>query len=469
MKRMVLSLLAAIALSVGVFVLSQRLGTETAMRTAPLEDVPGLRRVAPEDWADLVTSGELRGRDAVLLPMKFSADDFQSGVSAEHRGFLPAESCRECHQEYYETSVETAHAKTSMLPGPNVIRGSFAEGQNVLKTGNPRLQFRMTAGESGFFQTVQWRDSGLGTEYVRDFRFDLVLGSGNHGQSYLWWDEDRLYQMHVSYLTESDAWVNSPGPYTDGTVDYSRPVPARCLDCHATWIGVDAREVNRFDRETLLPGVTCVRCHGPGHEHVAYHRQFPEATEAHRIVNPGSLSIERQNEVCAQCHSAGEPLGNAFAYRPGEPLKSWLQLDLKSDSESNADPHSANQLARLMQSRCFTASGGLSCTKCHDPHKDQRGRLADYSARCRDCHKPDVCPDVRQLGAKAQDRCVDCHMPATRDQEVRMETDRGSLQALLRDHQIGIWPEIAERVRRDGAAEASDEAAVEQELRGARE
>ena len=39
----------------------------------------------------------------------------------------------------------------------------------------------------------------------------------------------------------------------------------------------------------------------------------------------------------------------------------------------------------------------------------------------------------------------------------------------LRDHQIGIWPEIAERVRRDGAAEASDEAAVEQELQGARE
>ncbi|MEI7699418.1 MAG: multiheme c-type cytochrome [Planctomycetia bacterium] len=418
-------------------------------RKAPLSSSPLVNRVRPEEWAELVTSGTLRGESWVLLPAEQPDTDFQSTVRAENRGFLTAETCGECHQQNHQTFVHTAHARTSMLPDRESILGSFQEGHNTLVTGNPNLTFRMTARDDGFYQSVRLRDPGLPTEFTQDFRFDLVLGSGNHGQSYLWWKKDRLYQMHISYLTESNSWVNSPGPYTDGTVDYSRPVPSRCLDCHATWIGFDSKEVNRFDRSTLIPGVTCVRCHGSGHEHVAWHRKFPAATEAHRIVNPKTLSIERQNEICAQCHSSGEAIGNAFTYRPGEPLRSWLELDLKTNSESNADPHSANQLARLMQSRCYTAGPGLSCIACHDPHQDQRGQIAEFSQRCQDCHKSDVCPDSRKYGELAKERCVDCHMPTRRDQQVSIDTDKGSVQALLRDHQIGIWPDSAEQVRKE--------------------
>jgi len=418
-------------------------------RKAPLSSSPLVSRVRPEDWAELVTSGNHRSASWVLLPTEQSKTDFQATVRAENRGFLTAETCGECHPQNHQSFLHTAHARTSMFPERESIHGSFQEGRNTLKTGNPNLTFRMTARVDGFYQTVRLLDPELKTEFTQDFRIDLVLGSGNHGQTYLWWEKDRLYQMHVSYLTETDSWVNSPGPYTDGTADYSRPVPSRCMDCHATWIGFDSKEVNRFDQSTLIPGVTCVRCHGAGHEHVAWHRKFPESKDAHRIVNPKTLSIERQNEICAQCHSSGEPIGNAFTYRPGEPLKSWLELDLQTGSASNADPHSANQLARLMQSRCYTASAGLSCMACHDPHQDQRGQLAEFSQRCQACHDTDVCPDSRQYGKPAEDRCVECHMPSCRDQQVSIDTEKGSLQALLRDHQIGIWPDSAEPVRRD--------------------
>lgn len=404
----------------------------------------------------MAVGGGPGGTGWVLLPEQPASvqQPYASPVKPEERGFLAADACRDCHSEQYESYVHTAHARTSMLPSATAILGSFASGRSELSTATPELRFRMLAEGGQFLQRLQLDDPLKGTRYERDFPIDLVLGSGNHGQSYLYWDDDRLYQLHVSYLTESDSWVNSPGPYYDGTADFARPVPVRCIECHATWIGSDVKSVNRFDRSTLVPGIGCVRCHGPGHEHVEFHRQFPDEQTGRRIVQPASLSVQRQNEICAQCHSAGEVLGSAFGYRPGQALAEWMELDLSGESADNADPHSANQLARLMKSRCFTTPEGLSCITCHDPHHSQQGQLAGYSAQCASCHQPATCPDVRQLGSVAEKRCVECHMPSRRDAQVQIETTSGNVQALLRDHLIGRWPETAAEMRRKIAAEA---------------
>ena len=429
-------------------------GKVVPLAVQPVEASAAVRRVTAEDWATVAVGGGPGGTGWVLLPDQQSTAQpaWVSPVKPDERGFLPAEACRECHAEQYETYVHTAHARTSMMPSPQTILGSFLTGRNELSTATPGLRFHLLAQNGGFIQQLQLDDPVNGVRYQRDFPIDLVLGSGNHGQSYLYWDKDRLYQLHVSYLTETDSWVNSPGPYYDGTADFARPVPVRCIECHATWIAADAKSINRFDRSTFVPGISCVRCHGPGHEHVQFHRQFPNEQTGRRIVQPAALPVQRQNEICAQCHSAGEVLGTAFGYRPGQALGEWMELDLATDSEDNADPHSANQLARLMKSRCFTAPQGLSCITCHDPHRSQQNEHTTYAATCASCHQPAVCPDVRLLGTSAESRCVDCHMPARRDAQVRMETASGNIQALLRDHLIGRWPETSARVRQQLAA-----------------
>lgn len=412
-----------------------------------LRDAPMTHRVAPEDWAELVTKGGPGNPPWVLLPPDYDGASFVSGVKAENRGFLGPETCAECHKDKFETFSETTHALTSRLPGATSILGDFTSPANLLKTASPAVFFEMKQGDGVYSQKATIRDESQRKSYADTFSFDLILGSGNHGQSYLYWNRDRLYQMHVSYLSESKSWVNSPGPYFDGTIDYARPVPPRCLDCHATWIAFDTKEVNRFDRSSLIPGVTCVRCHGPGHEHVSLHRQNPELKEGKRIVHPGKLSVDRVNELCAQCHSSGEQIGAAFGYRPGEPLATWMEIDLNASAENNADPHSANQLARLMQSRCFTESEGLSCVRCHDPHRSQLGQLKVYAEKCRECHKPSDCGECSANGAAFEDRCVECHMPARRDAQVRIQTSEGKMEALLRDHRIAVWPETASRVK----------------------
>jgi len=420
-----------------------------APRSQPIEYSSAVKRVTAENWATLAVGGGPGGTGWVLLPEQPPAGQpaYVSAVKPEERGYLAADACRECHADQYDTYIHTAHARTSMLPSAETILGSFSPGRNELATAAPGLRFRMLSEKGRFVQRLELDHAPSGTQYHRDFSIDLVLGSGNHGQSYLYWENDRLNQLHVSYLTESDGWVNSPGPYYDGTADFARPVPVRCIECHATWIGADVKSVNRFDRSTFVAGIGCVRCHGSGHEHIEFHREYPDEQTGRRIVQPASLTVQRQNEICAQCHSAGEVAGAAFGYRPGQPLSEWMELDLAGDSEGNADPHSANQLARLMKSVCFKTPEGLSCITCHDPHRSQQGQLDVYAAKCINCHQPAICPDVRMLGTAAESRCVECHMPARRDAQVQMETTGGNVQALLRDHLIGRWPKTAAEVR----------------------
>jgi hypothetical protein len=176
--------------------------------------------------------------------------------------------------------------------------------------------------------------------------------------------------------------------------------------------------------------------------------------EARYIVHPGKLPRERANEVCAQCHSgAGIMLQPAFTYFPGEPLDQYIALDLGSESPHNNDPHAANQLARLMKSRCFTESKDLKCFTCHDPHRQERGDLALFSQRCARCHEAGDCGLSEELGRRLNDHCVRCHMPSHRDSEGVMETAEGDLLPLLRDHFIQARPEGGQQVIEEVRAE----------------
>jgi hypothetical protein len=76
---------------------------------------------------------------------------------------------------------QTAHYRTSMPPGHDSILGSFTSGDNILKTANPNLFFRMEEQRVGgksddFFQTAV-----AGTPphtNARSERVAVVVGSG---------------------------------------------------------------------------------------------------------------------------------------------------------------------------------------------------------------------------------------------------------------------------------------------------
>jgi len=351
------------------------------------------------------------------------------------------EACASCHAEKAHSFHQTAHARTSSLPSSQSIHGRFSPGSNLLKTINANLVFVMEANERGYFQTAHMKTSAT-EELNRSERIDVVVGSGRKGQTYLFWDGDQLFQLPVSYWTSLDGWVDSPG-YVDGTADFERPIVPRCLECHSSSFANRTPPENRFDKASLVLGVSCEKCHGPGSEHIARFRSArpPTAPAEFAIVNPARLSRARQLDVCALCHNgAGEPLVPSLSYHPGDDLSLFIAFS-RADPKTRVDVH-ARQVPLLERSRCFRFSKTMTCTTCHDVHTPQRD-AASFSSHCMTCHKVADCRVFPKLGHAIDTRCIDCHMPLQETGKIVSQVDGTTIRPMVRNHQIAIYPDIA--------------------------
>ena len=318
-----------------------------------------------------------------------------------------------------------------------------------MSTRNPNLWFEMSARDSGFYQTVNIWEKGQLREHSE--RIDIVTGSGKIGQTYLYWKDNRLYQLPISYWRDSGKWINSPG-YLDGQAVFNRPVGPRCLECHATYFEADSYERNVYNRDRFMLGISCERCHGPGAEHARYQQKNPDAEDAPHITHPGYLERQRAIEVCAQCHSGpGIKRGLPFTYRPGKKLDEYIEPE-PHDAQNKIGVHSNNQVARLSESACFQQSEDMTCFSCHDPHEPERGKRALFSERCLECHDIKECGMQPELGHAISDNCIDCHMPGRLDNTTRVQNASGIDRPTMPEHLIGIYEEATRRfmARREG-------------------
>jgi hypothetical protein len=345
------------------------------------------------------------------------------------------EACRPCHAEIVEKYSKTAHKLASRTPSPNSILGSFHEHENILKTSNPDLYFRMESKPEGFYETaVSTLPTGITQQSER---IDIVFGSGRVGQTYLYWKGDLLFQLPVSYWSELGTWVNSPG-YRDGAVKFERPVVPRCLECHVTYAipATQNASSNQYKPDSLVLGISCERCHGPAREHV---ESMSRKNAGTNIVSLEKLSRERQIEVCAQCHGGRRfPQAAAFSYLPGEPLDKYYNRD-QSNPGAVADVH-GNQVGLLQMSRCYQSSANLVCSTCHDVHQEQRDAAA-FSTRCLECHKAENCGEYSKLKETIVSGCVDCHMPVQASNLIISNHEGKQARAMVRTHWIKVYGE----------------------------
>jgi hypothetical protein len=344
-------------------------------------------------------------------------------------------ACLGCHQEM-ASFERTAHRLTSTLPARASIMGRFNRGENVLRTANPNLYFRMDSTAAGFYESaVLGRAPDTST---RRERIDIVTGV-RKGQSYLYWRGDRLDQHPVSHWV-GVGWTNSPG-YPDGIVNFDRPIRPRCLECHSSWFQSvpDSNVVNRYQPTGAILGITCEVCHGSGRDHVVRERSLLSGLRRGAIVNPARLPRARQMDACALCHSGTAPLRSApFAFVPGQRLEQRFDLSNPPDT-GVADVH-GNQVALLERSACFRSSQ-MTCATCHDVHREQRDVVA-LSGRCLTCHTVQRCGLFPRHGDRLLGRCVDCHMPLQTSRILFSNSLGRQLRPQVRTHWIKVYPEF---------------------------
>lgn len=330
---------------------------------------------------------------------------------------LAANPCGTCHPK-----EAAAYEKTGM--GRSLHRVTRQPGGQFMHALSGS-EFRIRSTDKGMEHTLE-REAVSGK-----FNVEYVIGSGNHAFGYLVDVKGYLFQSPVSYYSKRRVWDMAPGYEADRNPDFTRPVTAECLLCHAGKPRPIAKTLNKYEQPAFeQTAISCDRCHGAGTEHV-------KQPSAKNIVNPKRLPLRARDSVCEQCHLSGEvripnPGRQIGEFAPGQELESIFSVyvfDKPADSGLKVISH-VQQLARSI---CQIRSAGkLWCGSCHNPHQTPEDRTAYYRTKCQQCH-----PTLTEDHPKPAADCVSCHMPS------RPARDGG--HTAFTDH------EIQRRIRPEGA------------------
>lgn len=375
-----------------------------------------------------------------------ASDYFNPRVLATHYGgeqFVGSATCLECHADIYESHLQTAHYKTSALGTKDKIKGDFQDGHNTLTLKDADIS--MIQHDNSFYERMDFR---FGNKKMSLSKIDIVIGSGVKGQSYLNWNEDKLFQIQTSYYTPTNSWINSPN-FSDQST--KRPISDACLKCHVTFAKNNdfSGKGNQYARESIIFGIDCERCHGPSEKHVIHHRTNPKDTLPKFMALSDTLSREQRLDACVQCHSglrARQLKGNPFSFLVGENLSEYSKNYYTGRPNTELDVH-GNQYGLLTSSKCFKESSTLDCTTCHDPHKNQSGNTNYFNQKCISCHGKAAieckAPITATQSEAMGNNCIACHMPLSpsRSMKVKLIKDSAETSVYVRTHLIGIYTE----------------------------
>ena len=274
--------------------------------------------------------------------------------------------------------------------------------------------------------------------------FDIVVGSGRKGQTYLYWKGARLFQLPVSYYTALNSWCNSPG-YASALVNFDRQISAQCLECHATYAAAESSKGEAlFNGHQVIYGIECEKCHGPAKQHVDYFTAHPKDSVSKYIINAKHLSRQQKLDACALCHSGlRKEKQPAFSFAVGDKLDDFSITSYDEDSSAMLDVH-GNQYGLLTSSKCFRMSQ-MDCSSCHNVHVKEAGNMQVFSQRCMSCHNSinhDTCTLKDRGNIVLTANCIGCHMPLQPSKKIFLELpDREKSTAdFVRTHRVGIYP-----------------------------
>ncbi|HVU59210.1 MAG TPA: multiheme c-type cytochrome [Puia sp.] len=387
----------------------------------------------------LVISGMLLGICLFIYCVDKHPSKTQSISSgAPPEPFAGSLACAGCHKNIYDTHIHTAHYLTSQEASLKNIKGSFEFGENRFVFSD-YTYVAMEKRKNGLYQ-VEYND---GAE-KKARRFDITVGSGTKGQTYLYWWKDTLFQLPISWFTDAGKWSNSPGYYR---VAFGRPITSRCLECHSTYVRVTSPPNARVDEydHNIVFGVDCEKCHGPGLQHVRFQGEHPEEKTGKFIINPATFTRQQQLDLCMLCHGGRlEKTSPSFTFQSGDTLANYFALDTAQQNAADIDVH-GNQYGLLAASKCFRMSQ-MTCNTCHNTHINEAGKPALFSQRCITCHQEhssNFCKLSTLSTARLKQNCIDCHMPQQPSQAIMMqlEGETAPTSAYMRTHFIKVYPD----------------------------
>ncbi len=311
--------------------------------------------------------------------------------------------CSECHPAEAALHSRSGHSAT-LLPAGRRALARQLDGKTVTDPENPEVAW-----------SYQFRDGDLRIErtaagQVQKWVVDYAFGSGHHATTFvnvLDASTPSIFEHRLTYYAHQAELAITPGQDLDSrgpefTPDGNKLTTKKarkCIRCHSTQ--TSARGDEMFDEDTMIPNVSCERCHGPSREHVLAARRGAAEPDLSLPFGPDRFAADGLLKLCGACHRY-----------PSDTLPGPIRPDNRFLARF--------QPVGLMQSKCYARSAGaLSCVTCHDPHSRASPDRASYDATCLECHGangPTVIPAggvpaVVVCPVSPRERCVECHMP----------------------------------------------------------
>ena len=322
--------------------------------------------------------------------------------------YVGSKPCSGCHADLYAKYTKTAMGR-SMRAASQTLDLAPTSGATA---HNGDFRFDIFRRGDELYQTESQVDPSGAEVFSTSAKLDYAIGSGVNGITYAIRKGPYLFEAPLSYYRRAQAWQLSPG-YETTNAGFSRPMPVECVVCHSGRANaVSGRDGLYADPPFSELAIGCENCHGPGSLHV----QKPAKAN---IVNPARLPARRADEVCMNCHQAGDArvyqAGKSYRdVRPGAALSDVvaifkIPLDRAKAGQSDLLEHHFS----MQLSKCFRGSAGrLSCLTCHDPHADAaQTSAASYNGKCLTCHTVSSCKLPVAQRAHETDGCIGCHMP----------------------------------------------------------
>jgi len=389
--------------------------------------------------------------------------------------YAGAATCTGCHRQLSGACAHSAHFNAS----------SPVDAARLAKQA-AAWKGRFYFADSSYISLEENKGTFSQANFVNDQRegsgsFDLAIGSGEKAQTYGYWKDSTLYQLPLTYFTVMHTWANSPG-FPSGHARFGRVITSRCLECHgsyvkATFVQTGSLTVSeQLDRNSIVYGIDCERCHGPAMQHVRYQQENPTLRTAKYIASIRSLSRQRQLDLCALCHSGNDQSTqrSLFSFTPGDTLSHFYYPGFGAPA-GEPDVH-GKQLQLLQASRCFQRTQ-MTCTTCHNAHGEAASqpsqpsnpsnpppaphpspasppaqdpdRMALFVAKCMDCHGnsahaaarlKDNSPEKGDHPSAAA-ACINCHMPLQMSKAIYFNNgaELKNIPYFLRTHKIAIY------------------------------
>jgi len=367
-----------------------------------------------------------------------------------------------CHNSTHITPWKnTLHSQIHMTPGPATVRPSWTGSVSMGSSfSNATVSLSLVG---NVYKATLNPTSGSPVTY------DIVYTyGGGYKQRYLIKIAQTLFIIPiqynlVGYLNNSSGtwasynagnWFNADG--TLKAIDNAfrkKAYDKNCGSCHMTgWkvqknvSGADTSWVGSWanSNDTTNNKVGCENCHGPGSDHIA----GPTTQNIFGPTKMNAAGLQRQQEVCGQCHFRGSSTGFTYeypwkesvdsAYTPGNVLSNYIAPwqnypNVLGGPGTWPDTLTARQHHQQWQDLSYSAHNTqMNCYRCHEPHKTTSNKhqlklSSDSNSVCIQCHTNFGTvgnPNITAITAHTKhsydplnnsqtggaSRCVTCHM-----------------------------------------------------------